>query len=212
MAIKTTEAVLLRKRDFRETSFILTFFTRDSGKIAGILKGARGIRPVSDITPLFFSIEHVVFYEKKKSDLFIISQCDVHEIFMNILKEWDSALAAYYILDLVDSFTELHFKAEDIFENLVNSLRSLDSSKESFSILRLFEIKLLMILGLWPGSGYFQGTKGALATLNSFEALPWQNASNIKLTREVGQEIKGITEKIITENLDKPLKTARFFR
>lgn len=211
MAIKTTEAVLLRKRDFRETSFILTFFTRDSGKIAGILKGARGIRLVSDITPLFFSIEQIVFYEKKKSDLFIISQCDTHEIFMNILKEWDTALAAYYILDLVDSFTELNFKAEDIFENLVNSLRSLDNSRESFSILRLFEIKLLIALGLWPGSGYFQATKGALTTLNSFESLPWQNASKIKLNREVGEEIKGITQKIIAENLDKPLKTAKFF-
>ena len=106
MAIQKTEAILLRKKDLRETSLILTFFTRDFGKVDGILKGARGARPRSDANPLFFSLDQLVFYERKKGGIFIISQCEAQEIYMNILKSWEQAASAYYALELADVFTE----------------------------------------------------------------------------------------------------------
>ena len=65
MAIQKTEAILLRKRDLRETSLILSFFTRDFGKIHGVLKGARGTRARIGVNPLYFSLEEIIFYEKK---------------------------------------------------------------------------------------------------------------------------------------------------
>ena len=80
MAIQKTDALLLRKKDLRETSLILSFFTRDFGKINGVLKGVRGSRARGNANPLYFSLDQIVFYEKKKSDLFIISQCDTQEI------------------------------------------------------------------------------------------------------------------------------------
>lgn len=212
MAIQKSDAVLLRKKDFRETSLILTFFTRDFGKIYGILKGARGSRARSGTNPLFFSLDQIVFYEKKKTDLFIISQHETQEIFFNILKEWGRVSVAYYILELTDVFTEPGEKVEDIFENLLNSLRSLDSKKGAIAIARLFEVKFLMSLGLWPGSETFKLTKGAMSTLLCFERDMWQASSKIKLTREVGDEIKRITGKIISDNLDSPLKTVKMFK
>ena len=209
--IQKTDAVLLRKRDFRETSLMLTFFTRDFGKVHGILKGARGARARSATKSLFFSLEQIVFYDKRKSDLFIISQCETQQIFLNILKEWGRASVAYYILELVDVFTEPGEGSEEIFESLLNSLKSLDSKKEEVSIARLFEVRFLMGLGLWPGSESFKLTRGAMSTLLCFEKDTWQMSSKIKLTREVGGEIKRITDKIISDNLDRPLKTAKIF-
>lgn len=212
MAIEKTDAVLLRKRDLRETSLILTFFTKDFGKINGILKGVRGSRARSNMNPLFFSLNQIVFYESKKSDLFIVSQCEIQQVFLNILKEWDVASAAYYILELVDIFTEIGEKEEGIFENLLYSFESLNAGKNAFSIARLFEIKFLLSLGLWPGSGNFKLTKGATSTLERFENDNWKRASNIKLTRDVGEEIRKVTGKIIGDNLDRPLRTVRVFR
>jgi DNA repair protein RecO (recombination protein O) len=212
MAIQKTEAILLKKRDLRETSLILTFFTRDFGKVNGILKGARGSRARSNANPLFFSLDQIVFYEKKKSDLFIISQCEAQQIFLNILKDWDRAAAAYYILELVDVFTEPGMSAGDIFEGLLRSLVSLNSDKEPGGVARLFEVKFLMALGLWPGSGEFNLTKGSASTLARFEKDSWQNGSRIKLTRDVGEEIKKITSGLIKENLDRPLKTTAVFK
>ena len=120
MAIQKTEAVLLRKKDLRETSLILSFFTRDFGKIHGVLKGARGSRARSGANPLYFSLDEIVFYEKKKRDLFVVSQYESRKIFLNILKDWDRASVAYYMLELVDVFTEPGEKCEDIFNEEIN--------------------------------------------------------------------------------------------
>lgn len=211
MAIQKTEAILLRKKDLRETSLILTFFTRDFGKICGVLKGARGSRARSGTNPLFFTLDQVVFYEKKKSDIFIISQCETQRIFFNILKDWDRVSAAYYMLELTDVFTELGGKSEEIFQALLNSFVSLDEKKEPDSIARLFEIKFLTALGLWPGSEGLGLTKGAMSTLEHFEKNEWQASSKIKLAHEVAAEIKKVTNNIISDNLDRPLKTAKIF-
>jgi len=211
MTIQKQEAVLLRKRDLRETSLILTFFTKDFGKVHGVLKGARGSRARSNVNPLFFSLNQIVYYEKRRSDLFIISQCETERVFLDILKEWDRAAAAYYVLELVDVLTEPGQGSGEIFESLLNSLSSLDGKKEPGAMARLFEVRFLMAMGLWPGSQSFELTKGAASTLSCFEKDAWQSSSRIKLTREVGSEIKKITEKIIEDNLDRPLKTKKIF-
>lgn len=211
MAIQKTDAVLLKKKDLRETSLILTFFTRDFGKVHGVLKGARGSRARSSVNPLFFSLDQIIFYEKEKKDFFIISQCETQESFLNILKDWERASVAYYILELVDVFTEPGSGGESVFESLLNSLRSLDSKKEAGAIARLFEVRFLIAMGLWPGSESFKLTKGAASTLSCFERGVWQVSSKIKLTRGVDEEIKGITAKIIADNLDRPLKTMKIF-
>jgi len=210
MPIQKTEAILLRKRDLRETSLILSFFTRGFGKVDGVLKGARGARPRSDANPLFFSLDQLVFYEKKRGGIFVISQCEAQEIFMNILKSWNQAASAYYMLELVDVFTEPGEKSEEIFDSLTSGLRSLDATREAASIIRLFEIKLLMTSGLWPGTGFFNLSKGAMSSVACFENEPWQNASKIRLTKDINSEIRSVTKKIIEENLDRPLKTVRF--
>jgi len=210
MAIQKTEAILLKKKDFRETSLILTFFTKDFGKIDGIIKGARGARPRGDANPIFFSLDQIVFYEKKARGISIISQCETQEVFLNILKEWSRASSAYYMLELTDVFTEPEAKSEEVFENLYHSFKSLDSGKETGNITRLFEIKLLMAQGYWPGAEYFKLTKGAMSSVMQLERESWKSASNMKLTKDINNEIKGITGKIIEENLDRPLKTIRF--
>ncbi len=212
MAIEKSDAILLRKMDFRETSFIVTFFTRDFGKVGGILKGARGSRARSGINPLFFCLEQIVFYEKKKSGLCIISQCETQRIFLNILKDWDRASIAYYILELVDRLTEPGGGAEEIFDVLLNSMIALDGEKDPGVVARFFEVKFLTALGFWPGSDGLRLTKGALATLAYFERDDWQVVSKIKLTRDVGNEIKKITGEIIGDNLDRPLKTSKVFK
>lgn len=209
MAIQKSDAILLRKRDLRETSLLLTFFTRDFGKVRGVLKGVRGNRARDGINPLFFSYDQIVFYENKKNDFYIISSCETQNVFLNILKDWDRAAGMYYILELIDVFTEPGEKIESIFESLLNVLKSLDAKKEVNTITRFFEVKFLMSLGLWPGSQNFKLTKGAESTLLCFEKDNWGLSSKIKLTGEVADDIKSITGKIIEDNLDRPLKTVK---
>ena len=75
MAIQKTEGILLRKADLRETSLILTFYTKDFGKIKGIVRGVRGPRSGScgGASMEIFALDGLVFYERRRSDIFTIS-------------------------------------------------------------------------------------------------------------------------------------------
>jgi len=213
MAIQKTDAILLKKKDLRETSLILTFFTKDFGKIKGVMKGVRGSRARGNVKSLFFSLDQIVYYEKEKKDLFTISQCEPQEVFLNILRYWDRARYGYYILEIMDVFTEQGGgDSSEIFKHLLNSLVYIDKGKEAKAIARIFEIKFLMSLGLWPGADNCNLSKGARATLTCFENESWQNCSKIKLTKDVGEEIGKITETAINDNLDRPLKTIKIFK
>jgi len=69
MAILKTDALVINKRDFRETSLLADFYTRDHGKIRGILKGIRKDprKFASTVEP--FSRNEIVFYKSRTSTL-----------------------------------------------------------------------------------------------------------------------------------------------
>ena len=74
---KDSEAILLKKFDLRETSILLTFFTKESGKIRGVIKGVRSPQPQFAGVYEPFTLDKITYYEKKNKDLFVISHCDL---------------------------------------------------------------------------------------------------------------------------------------
>lgn len=143
---------MLRRRDLRETSLILTFYTRGFGKIRGILRGVRGPRaPATGGGSLeLFARDEIVFYERQSSDIYNISQCDLLEFFNPIRASLEKIAYAAYITELVDSVTPLADKNEEVFDLLLNSFRLLSGESSARRVARIFEIKLLHLLGMMP--------------------------------------------------------------
>jgi DNA repair protein RecO (recombination protein O) len=152
MAIQKTEGILLRRQDLRETSLILTFYTRDFGKIKGIVRGVRGARSslIGGASMEIFALDEVVFYERRRSDIFTVSQCDLLEFFAPIRESLEKVAYAAYLIELIDSVTALGDKNGDAFDLLSNSLKLLTGECSARRVVRIFEIKLLHLLGLMP--------------------------------------------------------------
>lgn len=81
MSIEKSPAIVLKRRDFRETSLIAEFYTRDFGKLSGLLKGikAEPAKFASTLEP--FSHNEIIFYRKSNSSLHLVSQCDSRDNF-----------------------------------------------------------------------------------------------------------------------------------
>lgn len=151
MAIQKSEGIVLRHQDLRETSLILTFYTRDFGKIKGIARGVRGSRAQYGGGALeLFAVDQIVFYERKRSDIYTISQCDLQEYFNPIRESLDKMAYASYIVELLDSVTTLADKNSEVFDLALNSLRLMAGEASAKRVARIFEIKLLSLLGLMP--------------------------------------------------------------
>jgi len=154
MPIQKSEAILLRRQDLRETSLILTFYTKDFGKIKGVVKGARGIRAACGGGAFeIFARDNVVFYERKRSELFTVSHCDLLEFFGPVRSSLEKLAYASYLIELVDAVTVLQDPHKDVFELLAHSLGLLCGEDSPRRIARIFEIKLLGLLGLMPTLG-----------------------------------------------------------
>lgn len=140
-----TEGFILKKINFRETSVILTLFTKDFGKIKGVLKGVR--KEGSKIPPLTFSEGAYIstFIYKKKSELNLLSSPNLINFFYFEDKELFKIY--FYILKLIDLFTPELQKEENIFYLLEEVVGNLKQNKKIYLVFLYFKIKFIESLG-----------------------------------------------------------------
>ncbi|MFH0732012.1 MAG: DNA repair protein RecO [Candidatus Omnitrophota bacterium] len=150
MAIQKTQALLLSRKETRETSCIVSFYTQDFGKIKGLIKGVRGPNAVFGAYLHEFADYDIVYYEKKRKDIYTISECDLKEAFKQLNIDLERRLWAYYMVELVDKLTPLEDKNSRIYLLLLETLKSLNSEHFIDKVVMAFQINFLKLLGLMP--------------------------------------------------------------
>ena len=141
----------MRTQDVRETSLLLVFFTRDFGKVRGLIKGVRGPRgPLGDPIQIF-SLNRVVFYTPRRSGIHTVSQCDLVDFYESIRGDIVKTGYACYYVELVDALTQDKDTNEEIFDLLLAALELLKGDSSIKRVSRIFEIRLLALSGLMPG-------------------------------------------------------------
>ncbi|MBN3038852.1 MAG: DNA repair protein RecO [Candidatus Omnitrophica bacterium] len=150
MGIQKSEAIVLKTHNFRETSLIVNFFTKDFGKIHGLIKGIRNEPQRYGGLPLNFSRNHIVFYEKPQRELNLVTQCDTEDGFTAIRQDLQKTNYALYFIELLDTVTQNFDKNVHLFELTVKALYSLAQDYDCWQIARVFEIKLLNLSGFKP--------------------------------------------------------------
>ena len=150
MSIQTTEAIVLRSINFAESSKIVTFYSPQFGKIKGIAKGARSAKSKFGSSLEIFSHIVLVFYQKK-TDIQLVSQCDLKNPFLNIRNDLIRTAYASYFIELFNKTIEGAQDSEQIFDLIINALITLETTNVDQEVLaHFFEIKLLKILGCIP--------------------------------------------------------------
>lgn len=145
MPPQKTQGIVLGFTDWHETSKIVTFYTKDFGKIRGVAKGAR--RKKSKFSPLEILSHHtIVFYKREDKDLYTLSECQAKETFPHIRKAIKKIAYGAYLAELVDTVSTSE-KNEALFDLFLKALHFLEKKEDSEIIVRAFETRLLDILG-----------------------------------------------------------------
>lgn len=149
--IVKSEAVVLKTMKFRDTSRILTLYTREHGKVSVVAKGARDLK--SKFGSALQPMNHVVavFYWKEHHDLHLLSQCDVMKIRRRLSGEMERMAAGMTIIDLVQGVTHGEDRNEELFAAVVHALDAIETVPTNpGNVLYAFEIRLSAILGFRP--------------------------------------------------------------
>lgn len=146
-----TDAVVVRSMKYGDTSKIVTFYTRQFGKLKGIAKGARrrGNKFGASLEPM--SYVTLVLYKKEHRDLHLISQCDQIRSFGTLQDSIEKMSAGLSVLELVDGLSHEEEENHALFSLIVETLSVLDSSSRNYqSLARSFQLKLASLLGYAP--------------------------------------------------------------
>jgi DNA repair protein RecO (recombination protein O) len=146
----TTPAIVVRARVFGESDKIVTFLTRDLGKLSGIAKGAKHSkrRFVNVLEP--FTHVSLRVRQRPASDLAFISACEILDAPRSFTRDLQKFAFASYMLELADRMVRGREAGPETYELVRDALALLDRSQAEPGLLRAFELHLLRLTGYEP--------------------------------------------------------------
>ncbi len=143
------DAIVLRHTDIGEADRLITFFTREHGKVRAVVKGARRIksRKAGHLEPF----THVSLLLARGSGWPIITQVETIEAHFGLRESLEHTGSAAYVVELIDRFFyEENAENLPVFRLLAETLARLDSQQDPWVIIRYFEMRFLDFLGFRP--------------------------------------------------------------
>ena len=157
MPLKRSSAFVLRSMKYGESDRIVTFFTKDFGKLTGIAKGAVRSRKrfggvLEPLTEVF-----VTYEEKEGRELGRIDNCDLIESHVRSQEDIRVYYAFSYMAELVELFSSYNEADERFYRLLRAVIHSIEQKAALPLCIRYFELWVLKLQGILPEVQYCNG-------------------------------------------------------
>lgn len=151
MSIVKTEAFVLKGFRYGESSKIITFYSKEHGKISAIVKATRTMKSKFGGATENINYVRVIFNKKENRELQFISSAECIESFSKIKADLDKLNTAFRILELLNHAVHDYDANLQLFELLHETLVMLNDSGGNFeNYLLYFQVKLVKLLGINP--------------------------------------------------------------
>ena len=150
LSTEKTHALVIRQADWSESSRVITWFTRDFGKLATIAKGAKRLKgPFEAALDLLAQCE-VVILRKSSGGLDILTEAKLLKRFAPPGDSLANLYGGYYVAELLDGLCEEEEPHPRLFEAALATLDALQSQGNLALTVAKFELDLLADLGHLP--------------------------------------------------------------
>lgn len=155
MSLEKADAIVIRQVDFSESSRVVTFFGRETGRFSALAKGAKRLKGPFEAGLDLLSTCRVVFIRKAPGTLNLLTEARLIQRFQPAAPDAKSGLirtyAGCYVAELLNGLSEDFDPAPDVFTLASESLNFLSSPDfPVHSVLIHFEVSLLQLIGLLP--------------------------------------------------------------
>jgi len=150
MPLYTTNAIVIRSLHYGESDKIVTFFTKDFGKIKAIAKGARRSKKRFQNALGLFSHLRLIFFDREGMGLVRAENCDILHTFSKIREDLKKIFYGNYYLELVNEMAGERETNTEAFNLLLYFLLTLEEKEAQEEWLRMFEIRMLSLFGYRP--------------------------------------------------------------
>ncbi len=144
-----TEGIVLKEMRFRETSKILTIYSRKYGKIHVMARGA--YRPKSQLIANTQHFSYNDYYLYKGKNFYYINQAEIIDSFYSIRENINRVMYGSYLLELMEVSTLEEETHEKLFLLLKKGLIVLSQLDRDFlKFILAYELKYISFLGYKP--------------------------------------------------------------
>lgn len=152
MSIRNTEALVIGSVNLIEADRIITLYTRKFGKIKVVAKGIKSLKSKLGSSLELLTYLNIIYVEKEGRELQYIRQADTINSFDLLRQNLTRLTAGLYIVELVQHLIKIGEEGDfdEIFSLILKVLDYLQNCTDIASILRIFEIRILNILGFCP--------------------------------------------------------------
>jgi DNA repair protein RecO (recombination protein O) len=135
-----SESITIRTYPFREADLIVSFLTRDQGKLRGVARRAR--RAKSPFGSGLERLSHVkMFYlQRENRELVNLDSCELIHSQFSVLSEYGAAVALDYFAEISENLLPEHEPSERFFRLLLAVLEFLRAAPAT---------------AIWPAATYF---------------------------------------------------------
>jgi DNA repair protein RecO (recombination protein O) len=145
-----SDAFVIRTYKLGETDQIVVFFTREFGKLRAVARHSHSPRrhTASYYQPLM--LLHAILFGRPTQSLYRINAVDVVQSFRPLHEDFGYLRCGLYMTELLDATTHDREPMPELFALFHLTLEQLPQAPCPALLLRLFELRLLMVIGYTP--------------------------------------------------------------
>jgi DNA repair protein RecO (recombination protein O) len=140
MPVQASESLVIRTYPLREADLVVSFFTREHGKLRGVARGAK--RPKNSFGSGLERLSHVnmSYAQRENRELVSLYRCDLLNSQMGVTSDYGACVALDYIAEVSENLLPPGEPNEVFFRLLLSVLGHLRSDPAG---------------GVWPVVNYF---------------------------------------------------------
>jgi DNA repair protein RecO (recombination protein O) len=150
MAAHVSETLVLRTYPFREADLIVSFFTRDLGKLRGVARRAR--RPKSAFGSGLERLSHVQmsYYQRENAELANLNGCELIQSQFDLGSDYTRGVALDFFTEVADHLLPAHEPNERFFRLIVAVLAHLRAGGDVWNTVLYFALWSVRLTGIFP--------------------------------------------------------------
>ena len=204
MPARTSESFILQTYPFRESDLIVSFFTRDQGKLRGIAHRAR--RPKSSFGSGLERLSHATmsYYQKENRELVSLNSCELVHSQFALASNYESSVALDYLAEVTEQLLPPNETNERHFRLLIAVLDCLRSNANIWPVVTYFALWSVRLAGLLPE---LRVNVESREIAQEMLVTPVHALAPRSWTRETATDLRRLLNRMIEEHVERNLRT-----
>ena len=187
--LKKDLAICIRTVDYSETSQIVTFFTREHGKIGAIAKGSKRQKSPFGGPIENFAYGQILFTDTDRDKLATLTEFETssYEInSINLYKNMFVLNCCFFASELLTKLTDDYDPHEELFDSFIEFIKNAQEQDEVhiLPLLIMFQLTLLSEVGVQPVLNYCANCRTQYSEQNANNEYYFCSSSNGLICRD----------------------------